>query len=177
MEKNGKVQKKKFKEEDKKSENKTQQKRGIKEKKFSEAKKIAGKKYFQKTSHHQLKRKLIPKKVAMKSNNASENDHQTMELDSDVSEEDDESEEDVSGLTARRSNKLSKAPQHVKEFFNQEAKEFESNSEDSDEEKSSFSGGEEAEELSISGNVIKIHRFESQIELHFELQLDFGLKH
>ena len=155
MEKNGKIQKKKFKKEDKKIENKINKKRDIKEKEISEAKKIDRKKYLQKTTHHQLKKKFIPKDFKIRSNNALKNDHQTMELESDASEENEddvESEEEISELTARKSSNLSKAPKEVKKFFDQEAKQAESNSEESDEENSNYSEDEEeqAEELPIS---------------------------
>ena len=117
MEKNGKIQKKKFKKEDKKIENKINKKRDIKEKEISEAKKIDRKKYLQKTTHHQLKKKFIPKDFKIRRNNALKNDHQTMELESDASEENEddvESEEEISEVNTRKSSKLSKAPQDVR---------------------------------------------------------------
>ena len=131
-------------------------KRDIKEKEISKAKKVDRKKYLQKTTHHQLKKKFIPNDFKIKRNNALKNDHQTMELESDASEdnEDDvESEEEVSKLNTRKSSKLSRAPKDVKTFFDEEAKQAESNSEESDEDNSNYSEDEEeeqAEDLSIS---------------------------
>ena len=77
-----------------------------------------------------------------------------MELESDASEENDvESEEEISEVNTRKSSKLSKAPQDVRKFFDQEAKQLESNSEGSDDDNSNYSEDEEeeqAEDLSIS---------------------------
>ena len=75
-----------------------------------------------------------------------EEDHQTLELESNISDENEveiESEEDEDyNFVKKKSNKLSKAPKHVKRFFIQEAKEAISGSEESDEEKSNFSDDE-----------------------------------
>ena len=79
-----------------------------------------------------------------------------MELESDASEENEddvESEEEISEVNTRKSSKLSKAPQDITKFFDQEAKQLESNSEGSDDDNSNYSEDEEeeqAEDLSIS---------------------------
>ena len=147
MEKNDKVKKQNFKKQEKKSEdNKKYKKAEVKEKQIAETKENGRKKHLSRISQHQLKGNSNNSKNRPRKYSKMEEDHQTLELESNISDENEveiESEEDEDyNFVKKKSNKLSKAPKHVKRFFYQEAKEVISGSEESDEEKSNFSDDE-----------------------------------
>ena len=129
MEKNAKVKRKSDKKEEKKNEDiKKYKKKTDKGKENSETKENGGKKHFQTASQHQLKKKISSRKIQNKTYQKEENDHQTMDLGSDDTDEDEEDvvseEEDIKFVT-KKSNKLSKAPKHIRSLFSEEANEAE----------------------------------------------------
>ena len=125
---------------------KSTKKEEVKEKQIVETKENGRKKHLSRISQHQLKGNLNNSKNRARKYNKMEEDHQTLELESNISDENEDEieseEEEDYNFARKKSNKLSKAPKHVKRFFYQEAKEVISGSEDSDEEKSNFSDDE-----------------------------------
>ena len=145
MEKNGKAKKFFWIKEKKHEDNKKYKKTEAKEKEGVQTKEIGRKKQISKISQHQLKGNVYPLKNKSRSYKHLDMDHQTMELESnfgDENEDDVESEEEedfIFTTKASHSNKLSKAPKNVRKFFHEEAKEAISDSEESEEEKSNLS--------------------------------------